>query len=387
MINYSKQSISKRDIEEVNKVLKSDFLTQGPMVGKFENEIKKITKSKYAVAVNSATSGLHLACMALGLKKNDWLWTSANSFVASSNCALLCQAKVDLLDINLDDNNLDIEALKRKLEIAKKKRRLPKILIPVHFAGKPCKMKEIHELSLKYKFHIIEDASHALGSLLDKSRIGDCKYSSICIFSFHPVKNITTGEGGALTTNNKKIYEITKILRTHGINKNKKLFINKKPPPWMFEQILLGLNYRMNDIEAALGFSQLKRLKSFLIKRNMIAKFYKSAFDKTELILPKEDKRIFNAYHLYPIRLKKGNVKLRRLKLYELLKKKSINTNIHYIPIYRHPYYQKLGFKVKNFPNCETYYNSTLSLPIYPDLKIKQLKKITKIVKDFLFNN
>ena len=387
MINYSKQSISNKDILAVNKVLKSNFLTQGPMVTKFENEIKKITKSKFAVAVNSATSALHLSCLALGLKKGDWLWTSANSFVASSNCALLCGAKVDLIDINLLDYNIDILKLKQKLKIAKRKNKLPKIVMPVHFAGRPCNMKEIYKLSLKYKFKIIEDASHALGSKIYGKPIGNCKYSSVCVFSFHPVKNITTAEGGMLTTNNKRLFNTANMLRTHGINKDKSFFRNKKAPPWFFEQILLGFNYRMNDLEAALGISQVKKLNSFLLKRNRISKTYNLKLKKTGLILPKIDKKIFNAFHLYPVRLPAGNEKQKRLSLYEFLKKKGINTNVHYIPIYQHPYYKKIGFKVKNFPNCEKYYNSSLSLPVYPDLNKKQLNKIVKLIRKFMMFN
>ena len=315
MISYSKQSISKQDQNAVKRVLKSDFLTQGPKVPKFESEIKKITKSKYAIAVNSATSALHIACMALNLKKNDWLWTSANSFVASSNCALYCGAKVDLLDINLD---------------------------------------------------------------------GDCFYSDISVFSFHPVKNITTGEGGILTTNNKKISETSKVLRTHGINKDKKKFQFKNNSPWYFEQILLGYNYRMNDIEAALGISQLKRLKFFLKKRNQISKIYTENLKSLNLFLPKQNKNCYNSYHLYPIRIKNNKTIKFRKSLYDFLKEKKIFLNLHYIPIYRHPYYKKMGFNKKNFPNCEKYYNSALSLPIYPDLKQKDLFKIIRYIKIFL---
>lgn len=322
MISYSKQSISKQDQSAVNKVLKSDFLTQGPKVPKFESEIKKITNSKFAIAVNSATSALHIACIALGLRKNDWLWTSANSFVASSNCALYCGAKVDLLDINLDDYNIDIDKLTTKLKNTKKNK-IPKILVVVHFGGKPCNMEMIYKLSKKYNFKIIEDASHALGSKYKRRNIGDCFYSDICVFSFHPVKNITTGEGGILTTNNKKISEILKLLRTHGINKDKKKFyLKRNTSPWYFEQILLGYNYRMNDIEAALGISQLKRLKFFLKKRNQISKIYHKNFENLNLFLPKQDKDYYNSYHLYPIRIKNiKSINIRKL-LFNYLKKK-----------------------------------------------------------------
>ena len=384
MIPYSKQLILNKDIQEVVKVLRSDFLTQGPMVKKFENKISNYVKSKYAVAVNSATSALHLSCLALGLKKNDIVWTSTNTFVSTANCALLCGAKVDFIDIDLEDYNLCIESLKNKLKIANKTNKLPKIIIPVHFAGRPCKMKEIFKLSKKYGFKIIEDSSHALGSEIYGQKIGSCKYSDLCVFSFHPVKNITTGEGGMVTTNNKVYSEKIEMLRTHGITKNKKIFKLKNPPPWHFEQLNLGLNYRMSDIAAALGISQLKSLKYFLRSRNKIAKFYDKKLNSYKLFLPKKDKTIKNAFHLYPIRTKGKNKRITRLRLFNYLRKKDIYVNIHYIPVHYHPYYKKIGFRKNDYPKMKSYYDSVLSLPVYPGLKENKISKIINYIKKIL---
>ena len=383
IIPYSKQSISKSDIKAVTKVLRSDYLTQGPKVLEFENRINKFVKSRFSVAVNSATSGLHLACLALGLKKGDWLWTSVNSFVASANCGLYCGAKIDLLDIDINDYNISINLLEKKLEEAKKNNKLPKIIIPVHFAGRPCKMREIFRLSKKYHFKIIEDASHALGAKINNKKIGACNFSSMTVFSFHPVKNITTAEGGIVTTNNKFLANKLKILRTHGINKNKKKFLTKNPPPWFFEQVDLGFNYRMNDLEGALGISQLFKLNFFIKKSNQIANFYQKKLKDLPIILPSKDKNILNCYHLFPIRINIENSKKIRLKLFNFFKKKNIFVNVHYIPIHYHPYYAKMGFKRKDYPNLEKYYGSVMSLPIFPDIKKTQLEKIIKYLKIF----
>ena len=383
MIPYSRQSISQDDIKAVKKVLKSNFLTQGPLVPKFEKKILEFVKAKYAVGVNSATSGLHLACMAIGLKKGDWLWTSVNSFVASANCGLFCGAKIDFVDINLNTYNISINSLKKKLAIAKKRNKLPKVLVPVHFAGRPCEMKEIYSLSKKYKFKIIEDASHALGSKINKENIGNCKYSDLCVFSFHPVKNITTAEGGLISTNNNIYAEKMRILRTHGINKNRKNFNNKNEGPWYYEQILLGYNYRMNDIEAALGISQFKRLNLFIKKRNQVAKEYDKKLKGLPLLLPTKDKSIINAYHLYIIRIDKSKTKKKQLELFKHLRKKNIYVNLHYIPIHYHPYFKKLGFKKKQFPQAENYYKTSISIPVYPNLKTEKLQYICKTIKIF----
>ncbi len=382
MIPYSRQSINNSDLKSVTKVLKSNFLTQGSKVSEFENKISKYVNSRYAVAVNSATSALHLACLAVGLKKGDWLWTSPNSFVASSNCGLYCNAKVDFIDISLDTYNICVDKLEKKLIIAKKLGRLPKVIIPVHFAGLPCDVKKIRKLSKKYNFKIIEDASHALGAKTRFNKVGDCKFSDITVFSFHPVKMITTAEGGVATTNNKFYADKMSMLRTHGI-KHQNLKNKKKNKPWYFEQIYLGLNYRMNDIEAALGISQLKRLNKFIQKRNMISKIYNKKLKDLPLILPLVFKLNFHTFHLYVIRVDTKKTDMTQKKLYKYLIKNKIKANVHYIPIYTHPFYRKLGFKAKNYPNTNKYYNTALSIPVFPDLKKNNQMRIIKLLFKF----
>lgn len=379
-INYSKHNISKKDIKSVIKVLKSDFLTQGPSVKFFEKKIKKIVSAKYAFAVNSATSGLHVACMSIGISKNDVVWTSPNSFVASSNCALYCGAKIDFVDIDLKNYSLCPIKLENKLKSTKKKN-LPKAIVLVHFAGYATDLERIKRLSKKYNFKIIEDASHALGGKYKNSYIGNCQFSDVCVFSFHPVKSITTGEGGLITTNSKKISAKINLFRNHGINRDKKFLLNKTLKINHYEQIELGFNYRMSDIEAALGISQANRLTKFIHKRMSVAKFY----DKELINLPIQ-KPIFSkdsSWHLYVILLKNNSI---RKKLFEFLKKKKINCQIHYIPIHIHPYYKKIGFKKKDFPNSVEYYERCLSLPIFFDLKFSAQKKIISLIKKFFLN-
>ena len=295
VINYSKQLISESDINSVSRTLRSDFLTTGPKIKVFEDLIKKKVKSKYSIVVNSATSALHISCLALGLTKNDYLWTSSNSFVASANCALYCNAKIDLVDINLENYNIDVSILEKKLKKAKKQKRLPKIIIPIAFAGYSSDMKKIYQLSKKYKFKIIEDASHALGGKYKNNMVGSNKYSDLTVFSFHPVKMITTGEGGAITTNNNNLAKKLYALRSHGIEKNltKK---QKKNTPWLFNQNFLGFNYRLTDIQASLGISQMKKLNFFIKKRNQIAKIYDKELKYLPLKLP-TIKKIY--YHLF----------------------------------------------------------------------------------------
>ena len=374
-VPYSRQSINKNDIKSVSTVLKSDFLTTGPKIEEFEKKLTSIFSSKFSVAVNSATSALHIACMALNLKKNDYLWTTPISFVASSNCGLYCGAKIDFVDIDKDTFNISISELENKLKRTPKKK-LPKVLVLVHLSGHPVNLKEVKKLSLKYKFKIIEDASHAVGSFYDGSRIGDCKYSDICIFSFHPVKIITTAEGGSILTNSKKIFEKVSLLRSHGIDKN----IKDKSNPWFYDQKFLGYNYRMNDIQAALGVSQLSRLDVFVNQRNKIAKFYKDHLNNEkikfqELILGSK-----SSMHLFIVRIDK----MVRKKIYNSLKKNRINTNFHYIPIYRHTYYKKFNFKKSNYKNSEKYYQEAMTLPLYYDLKKKDQIKIIRIINKIL---
>jgi|TARA_B110000037_G_scaffold210026_1_gene259825 UDP-4-amino-4,6-dideoxy-N-acetyl-beta-L-altrosamine transaminase len=379
-INYSKHNISKNDIKSVIKVLKSNFLTQGPSVKFFEKKIKKIVSAKYAFAVNSATSGLHVACMSIGISKNDVVWTSPNSFVASSNCALYCGAKIDFVDIDLKNYNLCPTKLEDKLKSTKKKN-LPKAIVLVHFAGYATNLERIKRLSKRYNFKIIEDSSHALGGKYKNGYIGNCQFSDVCVFSFHPVKSITTGEGGLITTNSKKISAKINLFRNHGINRDKKFLLNKTLKINHYEQIELGFNYRMSDIEAALGISQANRLTKFIHKRMSVAKFY----DKELINLPIQ-KPIFSkdsSWHLYVILLKNNSI---RKKLFEFLKKNKINCQIHYIPIHIHPYYKKIGFKKKDFPNSVEYYERCLSLPIFFDLKFSAQKKIISLMQKFFLN-
>ncbi len=385
MIPYSRQLIDQKDIKSVVKVLKSNLLTQGPLVPKFEKKIQSIVKSKYAVAVNSATSGLHIACLSLGLKKGDILWTTPNSFVASANCALYCNAKIDFVDINLYDFNICHEKLEEKLKLSKKKNQLPKILVVVHFAGNPCNLEKIKVLSKKYRFKIIEDASHALGAKFKKSMIGSCKYSDATIFSFHPVKPITTGEGGIVTTNYKKIFDKLKLFRNHGVTREKSLMKFKSKNQWYYEQVELGYNYRMNDIEAALGISQINKLNKFNRIRNKIAKFYNSEFKKLPLKTQKIEKSNYSSFHLYVIFLSQNNVNLKK-KLFQKLRKKKFLVNVHYIPIHTQPFYKSIGFTSNQFPNSVHYYKNALSLPIHPLVKLKDIKKVVNIVKKFLIN-
>tara|TARA_B100001741_G_scaffold308919_1_gene305783 strand:+ start:381 stop:1523 length:1143 start_codon:yes stop_codon:yes gene_type:complete len=376
MINYSKQVIDSKEIRSVSKVLRSDYLTQGPLVKKFEKKISNYCNSKYAIAVSSATSGLHIACLSLDVKKNDIVWTSAISFVASANAAVYCNADIDFLDISLEDFNIDIKSLEKKLIVAKKKNKLPKVIIVVHFAGNPCQMKQIYSLKKKYKFKIIEDASHALGATYMNKLIGGCDFSDMCVFSFHPVKSITTAEGGVVTTNNKKIFNDLKLYREHGINRD---FINKKVRPKYYEQIKLGYNYRMNELEAAIGIEQLKKLDSFITKRVKIYNFYKSKLKNNLFKYPSISANSYSSHHLFIIILKK-NIRRLRDNIFSKLLKKGIGVNIHYMPIYKHPFYKK--YRKKNFllKNAEIYYNTCISIPIFPTLSRNQQSLIIRII-------
>ena len=383
IIPYNRQHIDTSDIKLVNRVLKSDLITQGPNVGKFEKAIAKRVKSKYAVASNSATSSLHLACMAIGLKKGDWLWTSPNSFVASSNCGLFCGAKIDFVDIDSKTFNIDVNLLEKKLIKAKKQKKLPKVLVPVHFAGLPCEMKKIFKLSKKYKFKIIEDASHALGAKYNSEDIGNCKYSDIAVFSFHPIKMITTIEGGVATTNNIKYAEQMSKLRTHGIIKVKNKMRRKKEGDWYYEQNDLGFNYRMNDVQAALGYSQLKKLNKFLKKRREIAKFYKKKLKNSPINFQAENKGYKSSYHLFVIEILKGK-KIKK-KIFDALRSNNILVNVHYIPIHLQPYYMKnFNFKKGQFQLAEKYYERAISLPIYFSLSSFKAQKVINLIKKYI---
>ena len=380
VINYSRHDIQKSDINSVVQSLRSDWITTGPLIKKFETSICNITTAKHGVAVNSATSALHVACLALGLGKGDVLWTCSNTFVASANCGLYCGAKVDFVDIDPETYNISIKKLKEKLINAKKKKLLPKIIIPVAFAGHSCEMKEIKKLSKIYNFKIIEDASHALGAKYFNRPVGSCDYSDVTVFSFHPVKIITTGEGGVALTNDYKLANKMRALRSHGIYKTNRKRINNLRP-WMFYQKVLGFNYRMTDIHAALGISQLKRLSKFVKKRNAIAKIYNKSLTSLPLKLPTVLKHNKSSFHLYVVQVKKNVQKISRDYLYKKLKKFKINTNIHYIPVYKHPYFKNLKLNKNKFLENNKYFKNAISLPIYPSMKKKQIQKVINSLK------
>jgi len=378
MVPYGKQDVSEADIEIVSEVLRSDFLTQGPMVPRFEESVAKKVNAQFAVAVNSATSALHLACLALGVKKNDIVWTSPITFVASANCALFCEAKVDFVDIDPKTYNMCVTSLGEKLEIAKKNGKLPALVIPVHLAGQPCEMEEIHKLSIKYKFKIIEDASHAIGGSYKGEPIGNCKYSDITVFSFHPVKIITTGEGGMAVTNDPELKKVMDRLRSHGITRIPSEMTHSPDGPWYYQQIDLGYNYRMTDIQAALGVSQLKRLDEFVKKRHEIAKIYNRLLENNPVVIPWQHPDSFSGMHLYIIRLKLDEIKLSHRQVFEQFRSAGILVNLHYIPVYRHPFYEKIGFDISNFPESEKYYSEAISLPMFPGLTEDQIYEVAK---------
>lgn len=379
MIPYGKQNINKEDIESVLSVLKSDFLTQGPITPEFERELSSYCGSKYSVAVVNATSALHLACIALEVGPGDLVWTSPISFVASANCAKYCGADVDFVDIDPVTYNMSIDSLESKLEVANLNGKLPKVVIPVHLSGQSCDMQKIKSLSLKYSFKIIEDASHAIGGEYLGNKIGSCEFSDITVFSFHPVKIITTCEGGVCMTNNSKLFESICNKRSHGILRSNNDFKNKSDGGWYYEQQSLGFNYRLNDLQSALGISQLKRIDEFIKQRNDIAKKYNQLFEGVEgITTPKINNNCLSSYHLYIIRVDQNKLEGRNL-IFEKLRNNGILVNIHYIPIYRQPYYEN-DYDKGNFINSEKYYSDALSLPIYPGLSENQINEICKII-------
>jgi UDP-4-amino-4,6-dideoxy-N-acetyl-beta-L-altrosamine transaminase len=380
LIRYSTQSISVEDIKAVSKALNSDFLTEGPLIEKFEKKLAKHVGATKATAVCNASAALIIACNALKLIKNDYFWTTPISFAATANCALFFKARVDFVDINNDTFNIDVEKLENKLIYAKKNNKLPKILCVVHLGGNPCDLLKIKNLSRKYKFHIIEDASHALGAKYKKIKIGNSKYSDIVVFSFHPVKMITTGEGGALLTNNILLDRKIKSLRSHGIIRDKKYLNNKELPKWYYEQKYLSSNYRMTSFQAALGLSQLERISYFTKRRNQLAKIYEKRLSDLDIKIQYIDKNSKSSRHLFIILVQK---KIRN-KLYEYLAKNKIQTNLHYIPIYNHPYYKKFNYNKKNFINAEKYYSQAISIPLHCDLSRKEQNLVIKKINFFM---
>ncbi len=382
MIRYSTQCIDDDDIQAVVKALRSDYLTQGPLVEQFEQEVSKYVGNKFAAAVNSATSALHLACLVLDVGKNSIVWTSPNSFSASANCVLYCGAKVDFVDIDPITYNISPQALEKKLTEAEKTKSLPNVLIVVHFAGQSCDMKKIHDLSKKYGFKIIEDASHALGAEYNGKKVGSCEFSNVSIFSFHPVKMITTGEGGMTTTNDPNIHARIVSLRSHGLVRETDRLLNPSDGGWYYEQQQLGYNYRMTEIQSALGLSQLKKLNDFVEKRREIAKTYNERLKDLPLQLPQEIPTSNMSFHLYVVRIRKNPKN--KANIFKALLEKGIGVQVHYIPIYRHPFYRDMGFRPEHFPNMEQYYEETLSIPNHPKLTKQDQDKVIQALYEVL---
>ena len=384
MIPYGKQDINKTDIEAVIAVLKSDFLTQGPQVPLFEKTVADYCGSEFGVAVNSATSALHIACLALGLGEGDYLWTSPNTFVASANCGLYCGAKIDFVDIDPQTYNICVKELERKLIIAKQQNKLPKIVIPVHFAGQSCDMKRIHQLGQEYGFKIIEDASHAIGGRYLNHPIGGCQYSDITVFSFHPVKIITTAEGGLLTTNDPELAEKMMLFRSHGITRDPILMTKQADGGWYYQQIELGFNYRMTELQAALGVSQMQRLDEFVVKRHNLKNRYHQLLKDFPIKLPYQSEDSYSALHLYPIQLDLEKVTKSQAQVFDELRRKGIGVNVHYIPVHTQPYYESMGFKKGDFPLAENYYHRAISIPLYFGLTLEQQDQVVESLKQVL---
>jgi UDP-4-amino-4,6-dideoxy-N-acetyl-beta-L-altrosamine transaminase len=381
MIPYGRQDISEADIHAVVDVLYSDFLTQGPAVPAFEKAVAGYCGTQHAAAFTSATSALHIACLALGVGPGDWVWTSPITFVASANCALYCGARVDFVDIDPRSYNLSLESLAEKLTQAEKAGRLPKVVIPVHLCGQPCDMTGIHTLSQRYGFKIIEDASHAIGGRYRGEPIGNCRYSDITVFSFHPVKIITTGEGGMALTNDAQLAKRMQLLRSHGITRDAADMTRVQDGPWDYQQIALGYNYRMTDLQAALGLSQMRRLNEFISRRQAIAKRYDHLLADLPIVTPWQHPDSYSGLHLYVICLKLNEIRKTHREVFESLREAGISVNLHYIPVYRQPYYEQFGFKRGYCPEAEEYYAKAISLPIYSRLTDDMQKQVIEALK------
>ncbi len=384
MIPYGRQDISQADIDAVVAVLKSDFLTQGPQVPLFEQTVAGHVGAKHALAVNSATSALHIACLALGLGPGDWLWTTPVTFVASSNCGLYCGAQVDFVDIDPRTYNLCPQALEVKLLAAESAGKLPKVLVAVHLCGQPCDMAAIHALGQKYGFKIIEDASHAIGGKYKGDFIGNCRYSDITVFSFHPVKIITTAEGGMALTNSDYLAAEMALLRSHGITRDTSQMSHAPDGPWYYQQIGLGYNYRMTELQAALGVTQMKRLDAFVVRRHQLAQRYDQLLAALPVTTPWQHQDSYSGFHLYVVRLQLGKITQTHLKVFEALREQGIGVNLHYIPIHIHPYYQRMGFKVGNYPQAEQYYAEAISLPMFHNLSDSQQDQVVGALQKVL---
>lgn len=384
VIPYATQSITEDDVKAVVRVLRSEWLTQGPAIAQFEARVAKHCGVKHAVAVCNATAALHISCLAMGLRSGERLWTSPNTFVASANCALYCGAQVDFVDIDPATYNMGVSALAKRLAEAEKEGTLPEVVVPVHFSGQSCQMREIHNLSKQYGFQIIEDASHAIGAKYLGQPVGACQYSDLTVFSFHPVKIITTGEGGMVLTNRTDLYEKLIRLRTHGITRDEKFLENPSEGPWYYEQVELGFNYRITDIQAALGLSQMDRLDLFMTRRRWLAARYNEELRGLPLTLPWQHADTQSSWHLYVIRLDLSRIGKTHRQVFEELRAAGIGVNLHYIPVHTQPYYRKLGFKRGDFPEAEKYYGEAISLPMYYELSEKNQNLVVAELKRIL---
>jgi UDP-4-amino-4,6-dideoxy-N-acetyl-beta-L-altrosamine transaminase len=384
MIPYGRQDINQSDIDMVLDVLKSDFLTQGPMVPRFEAAVAQHVGAGHALAMNSATSALHVACLALGLGAGDILWTSPVTFVASANCGLYCGATVDFVDIDPRTYNMCPEKLEAKLIEAQQQGKLPKIVVPVHLCGQPCEMDKIHALSKQYGFKIIEDASHAIGGKYKGAFIGNCAYSDITIFSFHPVKIITTAEGGMALTNNSELAASMALLRSHGITRDPSLMTHEPDGAWYYQQIILGFNYRMTELQAALGVSQMTRLDDFIASRHVLADRYNQLLSDLPITLPFQIADSYSGLHLYVIRLDLNKIKKTHVEVFDALRKGGIGVNLHYIPVHLQPFYKQMGFSAGDYPESEQYYQEAISLPMYSTLSFEQQDTVVRVLSDIL---
>ncbi|MBU2933092.1 UDP-4-amino-4,6-dideoxy-N-acetyl-beta-L-altrosamine transaminase [Vibrio cyclitrophicus] len=384
VIPYGKQDISQQDIDSVVDVLKSDFLTQGPQVPAFEKALTEHTGAQYALAVNSATSALHIACLALGLGEGDWLWTTPVTFVASANCGLYCGAKVDFVDIDSATYNMCPKKLEQKLITAKAIGTLPKVVVPVHLCGQPCDMESIAKLAKEYGFKVIEDASHAIGGQYHEQPIGNCKYSDITVFSFHPVKIVTTAEGGAALTNQKELADKMALLRSHGITRDPEMMTEASHGGWYYQQVDLGFNYRMTELQAALGVTQMQRLDEFVAARHVLSKRYNQMLSELPLVLPYQLENTYSGLHLFVIRLKLDEISLTHKQVFDALRENDIGVNLHYIPVHTQPYYQAMGFTEGEFPESERYYQEAISLPMFHGMTEEQQNTVVRVVTEIL---
>lgn len=384
MIPYGKQDISAEDIAAVSEVLRSDFLTQGPVVPKFEKAVAEAVKAKYGVAVNSATSALHIACLALGVGPGDRVWTSPVTFVASANCALYCGADISFVDIDPDTYNLCPKALEQKLIVANDEGTLPKVIIPVHLAGQSCDMEAIAALARQYDIRVIEDASHAIGADYAGDAVGSCRFSDITVFSFHPVKIVTTAEGGVAVTNNLQLAERMQRLRSHGITRDPELMTKAPDGAWYYQQIELGFNYRMTEMQAALGLSQMQRLSLFVERRRGLAKRYNELLSDLPITLPQQHEDTTSSWHLFIVRFNLNKIGKTQSQIFDECRAAGIGVNLHYIPIHLQPYYSDLGFKQGDYPAAEAYYANAISIPLFHSMTDAQQDEVVRVVKEIV---